>query len=121
MIEKVAFTMVPVRDAERARAFYGETLGLTKGLQSPEGAWTEYDLPGGGCIALFYNTDLQAPSDTAGSSVALEVQDLDALNATLKGRGVTYKADLIKGPNCRMSVILDSEGNALILHQLDKK
>ena len=28
MLQKVAFTMYPVKDMPRARAFYGETLGL---------------------------------------------------------------------------------------------
>jgi hypothetical protein len=30
MIKKVAFTMYPVKDWKRARAFYGETLELKK-------------------------------------------------------------------------------------------
>ena len=80
MFEKVAFTMYPVIDAERARAFYEQTLGLERGSASSEGTWTEYDLPGGGCLALF-RTDTLQPSDSAGGSVALEVADLDALIA----------------------------------------
>ena len=35
MLEKVAFTMVPVDDPERARAFYEGTLGLTRGSAAP--------------------------------------------------------------------------------------
>lgn len=119
MFRKVAFTLVPVQDSTRARAFYGETLGLAIGRHSPDGTWTEYDLPGGGCIGLFATKDIQ-PSANAGSCVALEVEDLDALNARLKGLGVTYRAPMVDTPVCRMSIILDSEGNALILHQLKK-
>lgn len=52
MLKKVAFTMYPVQDADRARTFYEGTLGLTRGKYSPNGIWTEYDLPGGGCLAL---------------------------------------------------------------------
>jgi len=120
MFKKVAFTMYPVQDAARARAFYGGTLGLTIGSHSSNGVWTEYDLPGGGCVALFQNSDIK-PSADAGGSVALEVEDLDALIAELKGKGVTFKAEMIHSPVCRMSVILDSEGNSLILHELHKK
>lgn len=120
MIKKVAFTMYPVKDWKRARAFYGETLGLTMGSKSPDGVWTEYDLPGGGCLALFGGGQIE-PSASAGGSVALEVEDLDALNAELKGKGVEYKADMIQSPVCRMSIILDSEGNSIILHELIKK
>ena len=120
MFKKVAFTMYPVKDWKRARAFYEETLGLSPGSKSANGVWTEYDLPGGGCLALFANQDIK-PSAEAGGSVALEVEDLDALIPELKGKGVRFKAELIHSPVCRMSVILDSEGNAIILHELKKR
>jgi predicted enzyme related to lactoylglutathione lyase len=120
MFSKVAFTVYPVQDWKRARAFYGETLGLKIGSKSPDGVWTEYDLPGGGCLALFGTKDMKSYAD-AGASVALEVDDLDKVNADLKSKGVRYKSDMIHSPVCRMSVILDSEGNSIILHQLNKK
>jgi predicted enzyme related to lactoylglutathione lyase len=120
MVEKVAFTMYPVRDAARARAFYEEKLGLVRGSASSDGTWTEYDLPGGGCLALF-RTDDTAPSATAGGSVALEVTDIDAMTASLKERGVRVRAEGIRSPVCRMAVIEDSEGNGILLHQLHEK
>lgn len=120
MFKKVAFTMYPVKDAQRARAFYGDTLGLTMGSNSENGVWTEYDLPGGGCLALFQTTDIE-PSSSAGGSVALEVDDLDALIARLRDQGVAFKADMIHSPVCRMSIILDSEGNSIILHELARR
>ena len=120
MFKKVAFTLYPVKDSTRARAFYEGTLGLKRGSHSPNGVWTEYDLPGGGCLALFATGDIK-PSADAGGSVALEVEDLDALIARLKGEGVTFKAEMIPSPVCRMSIILDSEGNSIILHELKKR
>ena len=120
MFKKVAFTMYPVTDAKRARAFYEGTLGLTAGTKAPNGVWTEYDLPGGGCLALFANEGIK-PSADSGGSIALEVEDLDALIARLKGEGVQFKADMIHSPVCRMAIMLDSEGNAIILHELKKK
>lgn len=119
MLEKIAFTMVPVEDSKRARVFYETTLGLKVGSHSSNGVWTEYDLPGGGCLALFQGGDMKA-SDTA-TTVAFEVTDLDALVARLEKEGVRIKAKNIESPVCRMTVILDSEGNALLLHQLKKK
>jgi predicted enzyme related to lactoylglutathione lyase len=120
MFQKVAFTMFPVQDSTRARAFYEDVLGLTRGLASPDGVWTEYDLPGGGCLALFRHPDPAAARPPGGASVAFEVADLDALNRRLKAAGVVYQGDVVHGPHCRMSNILDSEGNALILHELSR-
>lgn len=121
MFQKVAFTLLSVTDATRARGFYEEVLGLKRGLASPDGVWTEYDLPGGGCVALFRHPDPKAArAPGGGASVALEVADLDALNERLKRAGVVYQGDMVHGPHCRMSNILDSEGNSLILHQLNR-
>ena len=102
MLKKVAFTMYPVKDPKRARAFYEGTLGLKVGSHSPDGVWTEYDLPGGGCLALYATKDIQ-PSASAGGSLAFEVDDLDVLVARLKAAGVQFKADEIKSPVCRMA------------------
>jgi predicted enzyme related to lactoylglutathione lyase len=119
MLSKVAFTMYPVTDTARARAFYEQKLGLKVGSHSSNGIWTEYDLPGGGCLALFKTTDLQ-PSTSAGS-IAFEVDDLDALVSRLEADGVAIKARMVHSPVCRMSVVVDTEGNSLILHELKKK
>jgi predicted enzyme related to lactoylglutathione lyase len=120
MFKKVAFTCYPVKDATRARAFYEKTLGLVRGSHSANGVWTEYDLPGGGCLALFQSNDAQ-PSSSSGGMIAFEVADLDGLIARLKAEGVEFKAEMIPSPVCRMSVIVDSEGNAVMLHELKKK
>lgn len=120
MFKKVAFTMYPVKDAKRARSFYEGLLGLTVGSHSSNGVWTEYDLPGGGCLALFATEDIK-PSADAGGSVALEVDDLDAAIVRLKGEGVPFRSDMIHSPVCRMAIILDTEGNSIILHELKKR
>ena len=121
MFEKIAFTMFSVTDPHRARDFYENVLGLTRGLASASGTWTEYDPPGGGCLALFCHPNPAFAQAPGGAGVALEVADLDSLNQRLVAAGVTYKGDMIHGPNCRMSNISDSEGNAIILHQLNHK
>ena len=118
MFKKVAFTMYPVKDMARARAFYADTLGLP-GAAKPHSIWTEFDLPGGGCLALFRTDDLEP--HTGGGTIAFEVDDLDALIARLKAAGVAFKAEMIHSPVCRMAVALDTEGNPLILHQLSAK
>ena len=67
MFKKVAFTMYPIADVARARKFYEETFGLKRGSMGNQGNqyWIEYDLPGGGCLALT-NFVPDKPSDAAG-------------------------------------------------------
>ncbi len=116
MLNKVAFTMYPVKDMPRSRAFYEETLGLGPSRNGATSPWVEFDLPGGGCLAITNVTGDEPRSD--GATIAFEVDDLPATIADLKSKGVTFKAEDIESPVCRMAVCLDSEGNAIILHKL---
>jgi uncharacterized protein YndB with AHSA1/START domain/predicted enzyme related to lactoylglutathione lyase len=120
-VKKVAFTMYPVTDVARARSFYEDTLGLAVGMAGGQGDmhWVEYDLPGGGCFAIT-NTTGEQPSAAAGGTIALEVVDLVSFMRGLQRKGVSFQSDVIRGPRCQMAVCLDSEGNSLVLHQLDR-
>lgn len=121
MVRKVAFTVIPSTDAQRSRAFYEGLLGLTPGSDGAHGGmfWIEYDLPEGGCVAVSNATPAR-PSAVAGSTIALEVEDLDALIAHLRAHEVSLLGQVVKGPHCRMQTCLDPDGNSLILHQLDR-
>jgi hypothetical protein len=96
VLKKVAFTMYPIRNVARARQFYEETLGLTAGLNGNKGdQWCiEYDLPGGGCIALT-NFISDEPSAAARGTIAFKVEDLDALIADLKSKGTTFRGGVV--------------------------
>jgi predicted enzyme related to lactoylglutathione lyase len=122
MFRKVAFTMYPITDVPRARKFYEETLGLKRGSMGNQGDkyWIEYDLPEGGCLGLT-NFIPDKPSDSAGGTIAFEVENLDELMADLKAKGVKFTSDVIDSPVCTMAVCLDSEGNSILLHQLKPK
>ncbi len=120
MLSKIAFTMYPVTDVARARAFYEGMLGLSVGSNAANGDWIEYDLPGGGCFALTPLSKAK-PSSAAGGMIAFEVDDIDALATRLEAEGVTFLSDFIESPVCRMRICLDPEGNALMFHQLKPK
>jgi catechol 2,3-dioxygenase-like lactoylglutathione lyase family enzyme len=80
-----AHATVAVSDADRARKFYEETLGLSVTQERPDG--TVYET--GGTEFLVY------PSAFAGTSqatvMAFEVDDLDASVDDLIQRGVTFE------------------------------
>lgn len=117
MLKKVAFTMYPVIDMARARRFYEDSLGLKVGSNHEE-RWVEYDLPDGGCFAITTMAEGVMPSHNSGGSIAFEVDDLSKLMKDLKGKGVKIKIDTFETPVCHMAIVIDSEGNALTLHQI---
>lgn len=113
--------MYPVLDLNRAKTFYEENFSLKPSKVSANGAWIEYDLPGGGCFCLTTLAEDVKPSPIAGGKVAFEVDNLDELVTNLKAKNVKFKLDTFTSPVCRMAVIIDSEGNSVILHQLHAK
>lgn len=118
MIKSIAFTMYPVADIARARTFYEETLGL-RAARDFGGGWIEYDLEGG-TFALTNMAEGVTPSADAGGGIGFEVTNVDESVAHLRAKGVRVKLEPMSTPVCRMAVILDSEGNALTLHQATK-
>lgn len=68
MFKKVAFTMYPVKDMARARAFYADTLGLGPSPSGASSPWVEFDLPDGGCLAITTVTDEEPSAARAAPS-----------------------------------------------------
>jgi catechol 2,3-dioxygenase-like lactoylglutathione lyase family enzyme len=81
---KVA-TRLPAQDLERARAFYAEKLGLEPIEERPGGL--KYKC-GNGYFALFESTGAPSGEHT---QMAWEVDDLDAVMAELRRRGVEFE------------------------------
>ncbi|MGH7285783.1 MAG: VOC family protein [Polyangiaceae bacterium] len=117
MIKRIAFTMYPVTDMARARKFYEGELGLTKSSAYQDDKWIEYDP--GGCFAISNMVPGIKPSSSSGA-IAFEVDDVKALTLKLKASGVSVKMDAFETPVCWMSVVLDPDGNSVMLHQLKR-
>ena len=114
MIKEVAFIAIAVTDAERARKFYQETLELKPGTTAMGGAWVEYEL-GATTIGVGCHPAWQPSRD--GTTVAFEVDDIDATITTLKERGVTFDLDKTETPVCWMAQFRDPDGSKLVLHK----
>ena len=120
MITKLAFIAQPCRDLDGAKAFYGGLLGLAHDGDFP--GWAEFTTPDGAIVALdtYSPKEMQHPSPY----MALETDDLDGELARLAAAGVTVAKEAWTNTEpggaegCRMAVILDPDGNPILLHQL---
>jgi predicted enzyme related to lactoylglutathione lyase len=79
------FTILPTSDRDRARAFYGEKLGLTPDVQ-PNGD-LEYETGG----TRFYVTRSVGKSSGELTQASWVVQDIDATVTQLRSRGVRFE------------------------------
>ena len=117
MITEVAFVAIAVTDPERARKFYQETLELKPGLTAMNGGWVEYEL-GATTIGVGCHPDWKPSRD--GTTVAFEVDDMDAAITKLKERGVIFDMNKTETPVCWMAQFRDPDGNKLLVHKRKK-
>lgn len=114
LIKEVAFVAIAVSDAERARKFYQEILELEPAATAMGGAWIEYEL-GAMTIGVGCHPAWQPSRD--GTTVAFEVDDIDAAIGKLRERGVAFDLDKTETPVCWMAQFRDPDGNKLLVHQ----
>jgi catechol 2,3-dioxygenase-like lactoylglutathione lyase family enzyme len=82
---------IPVTDLERAKAFYGGTLGLPMLWENP--ASVRYDAGGGSQLSVFR----RGPSLADHTLAHFEVDDIDATVQELGSKGVVF-IDYTEGP-----------------------
>jgi predicted enzyme related to lactoylglutathione lyase len=120
----VQFAELPVRDQDRAKAFYVEKLGCGVGADVPMGAadgwrWIELTLPGAETALHFTRRPGAEPSD---DPVMVLVDDrLPQTVEALRARGVeiiTEPGPAPYNPDRTVAEFRDSEGNRMILSSL---
>jgi predicted enzyme related to lactoylglutathione lyase len=115
-----------VQDQNRAKDFYTNVLGFELRADAPlaPGAaarWIAVAPHGAATEVILYLPDenWEHYRQVVGQSQALtfNVADMDALYADLKAKGVTFVQEPDRQPWGTFAIILDSEGNRLILTQ----
>jgi catechol 2,3-dioxygenase-like lactoylglutathione lyase family enzyme len=115
-VERTDFISVPVTDLERARRFYGDTLGLPE--VPGQGAWPEFQLGENVSIYLIDPTNMgQRFTAPHSSHIALRVADVAAARAELEQAGVEFDGEILDTGVCHMAFFRDPDGNALMLHR----
>ena len=111
-ITKLDYVGVPTQDVDRARAFYGETLGLRVDDSAPTEFWI-----GETCVSLWEPEKYGLPfAPQKNAHLAMHVDDVAAARAELEGKGIEFFADTMDSGVCHMAFFTDPDGNDLMLH-----
>ena len=113
MAKSVATVWVPVDDMDRAKRFYGETLRLEVGKETPE--WSEVDA-GNLTIGLNAREGTSAHADGGAVITFSPEGGIDAEVERLQGEGVQFTGGISDHPWGRIAPFKDSEGNDLQLY-----
>jgi catechol 2,3-dioxygenase-like lactoylglutathione lyase family enzyme len=115
LITGVDFALLPTQDIERAKRFYGETLGLPFVKQWGEMPGFEYQA-GPLTLAIIDTAAFGRDFAPNGGAIALQVADVDAAKAELESKGVTFQTDVIDSGVCKQAYFTDPDGNGLGIH-----
>ena len=112
-VRGIDITVYLIKDAERAKKFYSETMGFKKtGDYGPNGA--EFTFADNTTFGL-WKMDDGTWNPNHGAMFA--VDDIHKAVAYYKSRGVKIEDHIEDTPACFMAFAEDSEGNHFILHQ----
>jgi len=109
------FIALPTQDAERARKFYGETLGLEESKQWGDMPAFEFET-GNLTIAVMQSDAFGQEFSPHSAPVALQVEDVAAAKEQLEAAGVEFMTDIIDSGVCHQALFKDPDGNVLDLH-----
>ena len=113
-VQGVDYIRIPVTDIERAKAFYGGTLGLPFGPTQHED-WVEYQA---GNVTLAVMTPATHGDEFAPltpGTFALGVADVAAAKAALEAEGFEVN-DIWDSGVCRGAGFRDPDDNRILLH-----
>jgi predicted enzyme related to lactoylglutathione lyase len=112
VVTKLDSIGVPVRDPERARRFYLETLELRPDEHSPWEFWV-----GETCFSLWQPEQFGGQFEPQQNAIALlHVDDVETARGDLEAKGVEFVGETFDTGVCHMATFLDPDGNQLILH-----
>jgi predicted enzyme related to lactoylglutathione lyase len=115
LISGVDFVALPTQDYERARKFYGETLGLPFGKQWGDMPAGEFET-GTVTIALMQCDAFGIEFSPNTTPFEFHVDDYEAAKTELESRGVKFDTETIDSGVCWQAIFRDPDGNALAIH-----
>jgi catechol 2,3-dioxygenase-like lactoylglutathione lyase family enzyme len=112
MINRLDFIGVPSQDADRARRFYRDTLGLRSDEHGRYEQWASDT-----CFGIWEPEKLGIPFVAQhGNPWAFGCDDVAATRAELEAKGVQFAGEILDTGVCHMAFFSDPDGNDLMLH-----
>ena len=113
-VERVDFVSVLTQDIPRAKAFYGDVLGLE--VESEGESDMEFRL-GQVTLDVFDPSSIGQQFAPSPAGIAIRVPDVDAARAELEAKGVRFDGETIETSVCKQAWFKDPDGNSLMLHR----
>ena len=117
MIKGVKFVGIPVKDQDRALAFWRDKAGFKVATDQPMGAqrWIELRIPGAETGVVLFTPE--GHEDRVGSffNGSFWCEDVETSYAEMKARGVEFEHAPKKEPWGTYTKFKDSEGNSFVL------
>jgi catechol 2,3-dioxygenase-like lactoylglutathione lyase family enzyme len=115
LITGTDFVAISTRDAEQARDFYANVLGLEQGKQW--GSMPTYEFETGNLtIAVMQSEAFGLEFHANTHPLEFHVDDFDTAYAELESRGVEFRGDTIDSGVCKQAFFNDPDGNMLAIH-----
>jgi catechol 2,3-dioxygenase-like lactoylglutathione lyase family enzyme len=119
-ISKLGVVVIPVIDQDRAIEFYVDTLGFEKRADVPFGngyRWVEVAPPGAVTTIAICPPPPGKSAGNVETGIGLHTDDIDAVHADLKDRGVDVDAEISRmgDPVPPLFWLRDPEGNTLMV------
>jgi catechol 2,3-dioxygenase-like lactoylglutathione lyase family enzyme len=112
VIQRLDFLGVPSQDADRARTFYRDVLGMRPDEHGEYEQWA-----GQTCFGI-WQPEQQGMQfvPQQGNPWPLGVDDVPAARAELEAKGVQFFGETLDTGVCHMAFFNDPDGNDLMLH-----
>jgi catechol 2,3-dioxygenase-like lactoylglutathione lyase family enzyme len=119
-LSQIGTVIIPVSDQDRALAFYAETLGFEKRTDVPFGdgyRWVEVAPADAQTTIAIVLPPPGKPTGNVETGIALNTDDVDAVHADLKSRGVDVDEEVSRmgDPVPPMFWLRDPDGNTLMI------
>ena len=118
MIKSIKFTSIPVRDQDRALAFYTEKLGFVVATDQPfddRQRWIELRIPGADTRLTLFTPDGHEDRIGTFSGISFVCDDVEKTHKELAARGVEFTQAPKKESWGTSAIFKDVDGNTFVL------